>query len=86
MMTMWVSTTRKDVILDNANICVAQFQNKGILYSDELDAYQAISISNNCSCVINVTKCMIIQVELKSAISNIARIIAPTLASNDFFG
>lgn len=45
-----------------------------------------ISIDNSCNCTLRITYRMLIEVALKPVISNIAKMISSTLASNDLFG
>ena len=57
-----------------------------MLSFEELDIYQPISTNINCKCALNITYRMLLEVGVKSAITNIATAITSTLASNDLFG
>lgn len=51
-----------------------------------LDINQSISTNINSKFALNITCRMLIEVALKPAITNVATVIASTLASNDLFG
>ncbi|KAL7326611.1 hypothetical protein PS15p_208918 [Mucor circinelloides] len=61
-------------------------QDKQIFTNEELDAYHSVFIDDQCECALKITRRMLLEVGMKSAIANVATTIIGGAFSNDYFG